>query len=231
MIFNYYFTLFALFLWKSKIIEALTKFSQWLSAYGVLGMFVISFLDSTFVPIPSGPDLLLTKLAVENYQYPLKLIQLVLAASIGSTIGCTILYLIAKKGGEKVLQKVNPEKRKKIANFLGRYDALALVIASILPPPFPFKPFILCAGVFNFKLSRFILGLLVGRTLRFGVLGVLAFYFGEAARDIMAKYGLKLLLVFIAGLATLYLVKFLLDKRRSPETEAETSEVAINSQS
>ncbi|KAF0239166.1 MAG: hypothetical protein FD167_4390, partial [bacterium] len=103
MYFNNFLLFISFFIWKSKIMEALTTFSQWLSAYGILGMFVIAFLDSAFVPIPSGPDILFIKLAIDSYQFPLKIAQLVLASSIGSTIGCTLLYLVAKRGGEKVL--------------------------------------------------------------------------------------------------------------------------------
>lgn len=227
MYFNKFLYVICFFIWKSRIMEALTAFSNWLSAYGVLGMFVIAFLDSTFVPIPSGPDILLIKLSVDNYQFPLKIAQLVLASAIGSTIGCTILYLIAKRAGEKALQKISEEKRNRVQGLLGRYDILALIVASILPPPFPFKPFILCAGVFNFKLPRFITGLLIGRTLRFALLGTLAFYFGESAKDLIARYGIKLFLGFITILAILYLVKFLIDKKK-PNTEAQ---IAINSQS
>lgn len=227
MYFNKFFYFVCFFIWKSKIIEALTAFSNWLSAYGVLGMFIIAFLDSTFVPIPSGPDILLIKLSVDNYQFPFKIAQLVLASSIGSTIGCTLLYLIAKRAGEKALQRISEEKRNRVQGLLGQYDILALIVASILPPPFPFKPFILCAGVFSFKLPRFIAGLLIGRTLRFTVLGALAFYFGESAKDLITRYGVKLLLGFIGVLAIVYLVKFLVDRKKSsPEAQ-----VAINSQS
>ena len=220
MYFNNFLLFISFFIWKSKIMEALTTFSQWLSAYGILGMFVIAFLDSAFVPIPSGPDILFIKLAIDSYQFPLKIAQLVLASSIGSTIGCTLLYLVAKRGGEKVLQKISLEKRTRVQGLLGRYDLLTLIVVSILPPPFPFKPFILCAGVLNFQLPRLIVGLLIGRTLRFAVLGSLAFYFGEEAKDLIAKYGIKLLLGFIAVLAILYLIKFLVDKKKSnPETQ------------
>lgn len=214
------------FIFKSKIIEAITTFSQWLAAYGSFGMFAIAFLDSTFVPIPSGPDLLLIKLAVDNYQFPLSITQFVLASSIGSTLGCTVLYLIAKRGGEKVLQKISEERRNNIQNLLGRYDILTLMVISILPPPFPFKPFILCAGVFNFKLPRFMIGIFIGRTLRFALLGVLAFYFGESAKELIARYGIKLLLIFIGILGMLYVIKFLFDKKRT----IQETEVAINSQ-
>ena len=221
MYFNNFLSFISFFIWKSKIIETLTTFSQWLSAYGILGMFVIAFLDSAFVPIPSGPDILFIKLAIDNYQFPLKIAQLVLASSIGSTIGCTLLYLVAKRGGEKVLQKISLEKRSSVQGLLGRYDLLTLIVVSILPPPFPFKPFILCAGVLNFQFPRLIVGLLIGRTLRFAVLGSLAFYFGDEARDLITKYGIKLLLGFIAVLAILYLIKFLVDKKKSnPETQA-----------
>jgi membrane protein YqaA with SNARE-associated domain len=207
----------AMFLWKSKIMQTLGTFAIWLASFGALGLFALSFLDSALIPVPSGPDLLLIKLSVDNYQFPFTIIELVLSAAIGSTIGCTILFFLAKKGGERVLRKVSEERKNKIESLLGRYDALAILVTAILPPPFPFKPFILCAGVFNFKLERFILGLFIGKTLRFAILGFLAFYFGEAAKDLITKYGPKLLLGFIGALALAYLANYLINRRRNQE--------------
>lgn len=209
----------AMFLWKSKIMQTLGTFAIWLASFGALGLFALSFLDSALIPVPSGPDLLLIKLSVDNYHFPLTIVELVLSASIGSSIGCTILFLLAKKGGERVLRKVSEERKNKIESLLGRYDALTILVTALLPPPFPFKPFILCAGVFNFKLERFVIGLFIGKSVRFAILGFLAFYFGESAKDLISKYGPKLLLGLIGGLILAYLVTYLMGKKRSQETE------------
>src|SRR5207247_10580022 len=126
------------------------------------------------------------------------IINYVLAATLGSTIGCTLLYLMARRTGVVALRYVSEERRAYVQGMLGRYDAVALVVASIMPPPFPFKPFVLSAGVFNFKLPRFIVALFIGRTLRYLALAMLALYFGKAAIGLIGKYGPLLLIVLVA---------------------------------
>src|SRR5262249_51171396 len=90
--------------------------------YGAIGLFAISFLDSAFVPLPSGPDLVMIVLSATTHaMMPLY----ALAATLGSTIGCTILYLLARRAGMAALSRIRPERRDKIENLLGRYDMLA----------------------------------------------------------------------------------------------------------
>jgi membrane protein YqaA with SNARE-associated domain len=191
----------------------LEQFGAWLMAFGSLGLFAIALLDSALIPLPSGPDLIMITLsAVEPAWMPVY----ALAATAGSTIGCLLLYLAARRAGLRVLGRIKPERRERLENLLGRYDMLAIMLPAVLPPPFPFKPFVLSAGVFKLKTARFVTAIFIGRAVRFLIEGWLAIQFGRDAERIIRQHGLKVLIViaviFIVSLA----VKFYrLRSRRS----------------
>jgi membrane protein YqaA with SNARE-associated domain len=197
-----------------KLGTKLKELSTWLLTLGPFGVFAIALLDSAFVPLPSGPDLAVIGMSALR---PDAMVLYALAATVGSTVGCVFLYSIARKGGEKVLNRVSPQKRDRIENLLGRYDVLALVLPAMLPPPFPFKVFILSAGVFKLRMSRFILAIFAGRATRFLIEGWLAVKYGEEAWRIIVRHGWKLLLAMIALLGV-WLV-FRLFRQRSPRPE------------
>lgn len=207
-----------LFLWKWKIFELLAQ----LKDYGTPGLFVITLLDSAFVPIPSGPDVLMVTLALQSS--PLEIVKYVVVATIGSTLGCLLLYMLARQGGESVLKRVSAERRDYVQHMLGRYDSLAIIAACLMPPPFPFKPFILVSGVLDFKLSRLIIGLLIGRSLRYLLLGMLALYFGPATIDLLKKFGIKFFIVVASATAIYFIVRYFrnrkTEKAEEPVTES-----------
>ncbi len=191
----------------------LAELGEWLMAYGALGLFGIALLDSALIPLPSGPDLVMIALSANNHaQMPFY----ALAATVGSTIGCTILYLLARRGGAAALGRIKPEKRERIENLLGRYDMLAVMLPAVLPPPFPFKPFILSAGVFKLKIERFVLAIFIGRAVRFLIEGWLAIQFGDEAWNLIKRHGVKVLLVVAAIILVFLAVKFYKGKGRPP---------------
>src|SRR6185369_2098322 len=160
--------------------QSLQTFGEWLVTFGPFGLFAISLIDSAGLPLPGGPDAVMILLSARTHGLlPLYAI----AASLGSTIGCTIMYWVARRAGLIALKKIKPERRERVENLLGRYDMLAIMVTAILPPPFPFKPFVLSAGVFKLKLSRFIIAVFTGRLVRFTIEGLLAIAFGEAAGE------------------------------------------------
>ena len=163
---------------------------EWLKALGAAGLFGISLIDSLGVPLPGGPDAVMIWLSANS---PGLMPLYALAATAGSAIGCTGLYLLARSAGVAALKRVAPQKRARIENLLGRYDLIAIMIPAVLPPPFPFKPFVLCAGVFKLKTWRFITAIFVGRAIRFLIEGWLAISFGEDAGRIIKQHGWKLL--------------------------------------
>ncbi|HJQ26860.1 MAG TPA: VTT domain-containing protein [Blastocatellia bacterium] len=191
--------------------QSLQTLAEWLVTLGPLGLFAISLIDSAGLPLPGGPDAVMILLTTKSHALmPLYAV----AASLGSTIGCTMMYWVARRAGMLALRKIEPARRARIENLLGRYDMLAIMATAILPPPFPFKPFVLSAGVFKLKLSRFIIAVFAGRLVRFTIEGLLAIAFGEAAGDQIKRYGLKVLLV-VAVAATMLIIYNILRSRRA----------------
>ena len=192
--------------------QSLQTFGEWLVTLGPFGLFAISLIDSAGLPLPGGPDAVMILLSARSHALmPLYAV----AASLGSTIGCTVMYWVARRAGMLGLRKIKPARRARIENLLGRYDMLAIMATAILPPPFPFKPFVLSAGVFKLKLSRFIIAVFAGRLVRFSIEGLLAIWLGgEGAGEQIKRHGLKVLLA-VAIVATLLIVFNILKSRRA----------------
>jgi membrane protein YqaA with SNARE-associated domain len=190
--------------------EVLERLRVWLVAFGPLGLFGLALIDSAGIPLPGGPDAAMILLSASNHSL---MLLYALCATIGSTIGCTVLYLIARRAGIAALKRVSDEKRARIENLLGKYDLFAITVPAILPPPFPFKPFVLTAGVFNLRIPRFVMAVFIGRSARFLIEGWLAIKFGEEASEILRRHGLKVLIV-VAG-ALLAFGAFKLYRNRS----------------
>src|SRR5262249_26785 len=149
---------------------------------GVLG---IALLDSALIPVPGGADAAVMALSHLNHaMMPVY----VLAAVIGSTFGCLIPYWIGRKTGEAALRKFNEEKRTRVNDLIERYDGWAMLVGAVLPPPFPFKLFLLTAGVFRMNVPRFLGVLFVGRSFRFILEGWMAVRYGEQAAEIFWQH-------------------------------------------
>ena len=85
---------------------------------------------------------------------------------------------------------------------------LAVMVPAVLPPPFPFKPFVLCAGVFKLKLWRFVVAIFIGRAARFLIEGWLAIRYGKEAEAIIRRHGIMVLIGVTAALLLFFAVKF-----------------------
>jgi len=183
-----------------KITGGLTKLSHWLVSFGPLGLLAIAFLDSVLIPMPGGVDAVLLLLAASR---PSWMLIYVAAATIGSTAGCVGLYRISKRAGHRALARFSESKQKRVKDLIDRYDVLAVLVASLLPPPFPFKLFVVSAGVFRLSLLRFTIAIAVGRTFRYLLEGYLAARYGEHAKEILAHYypsigiGLAVLIIVV----------------------------------
>jgi membrane protein YqaA with SNARE-associated domain len=200
--------------------SALLSLLEWLKAFGPLGLFGISLIDSMGIPLPGGPDLVMIWLSANT---PGLMPVYALAATAGSAIGCTLLYIVARRAGVAALKRLTPEKRTRIENLLGRYDLIAVMVPAVLPPPFPFKPFVLCAGVFRLKIWRFITAIFIGRALRFLIEGWLAIRFGEDANRIIRQHGWKVLVGVAIAVAAGFTLRFFRARlRRSQELSIES---------
>jgi len=152
------------------------------------------------VPIPGGVDAMLMILATAR---PAWMLIYVASATVGSTIGCVCLYKISQKAGHRALDRFSESKQKRVKDLIDRYDVLSVLVASVLPPPFPFKLFVVSAGVFRLPVWRFTMAIAAGRTFRYLLEGYLAARYGEHAKEILAHYypaigiGLAVLLIVI----------------------------------
>jgi membrane protein YqaA with SNARE-associated domain len=172
-----------------SFIHPITKFlgrvSEYLVTFGAFGLFTVALLDSTFVPLPSSADALMILLSTTH---PSWMLLYAFMATAGSAIGCWILYLISRRAGARALNRFSERKQARVKYWIERYDAIAVLLATLLPPPFPFKLFVVTAGVFRFSLLRFMLAITAGRAFRFLLEGYLAVKYGAQAKEILAKY-------------------------------------------
>ena len=163
----------------------LTRLSEYLITFGAFGLFAVALLDSTFVPLPSSVDALMLLLSTT---YPSWMLLYAFMATAGSALGCLILYLISRRAGARALNRFSEVKQRRVRNWIERYDMFAVLAATLLPPPFPFKLFVVSAGVFRFSLLRFMLAIIVGRAFRFLLEGYFAVRYGVQAKEILTKY-------------------------------------------
>ena len=163
----------------------LTRLSEYLITFGSFGLFAVALLDSTFVPLPSSADALMLLLTTT---YPSWMLLYAFMATSGSAIGCWILYLVSRRAGARALNRFSEKKRARVKNLIERYDMMAVLVATLLPPPFPFKLFVVTAGVFRFSLVRFMIAIIAGRAFRFLLEGYFAVRYGAEAKAILAKY-------------------------------------------
>lgn len=203
-----------------KITNGLNSISQYLIAYGPFGLFAIALLDSALIPMPGGPDAVMMLLSAAR---PSWMIFYAAAATFGSVVGCLILYYISAKAGRRALARFSEAKQARVKDLIDRYDVLSVLVASLLPPPFPFKLFVVTAGVFRLNVWRFAAAIAVGRAFRFLLEGYFAAHYGEHAKDILARYypaiGIGLAVLIILVFVGRSLLKNRTVNRRDAETQ------------
>lgn len=195
--------------------------SAWLKdtflPYGSIGLMVIAIFDSSFISLPEVNDLLLMTFSIQD---PSRMLELATMTTIGSIIGCSLLYSVGRKGGETFLKKRFSEgSLLRIQNWYKRYGLLAVIIPSLLPPPTPFKIFVLSAGTFGISWPKFLLAVGIGRGLRYFSEGLLAVWYGEAAiafvEQNFGKIGVGMAILIVTGV-----IVFVYARRRMGSIEA-----------
>ena len=166
----------------------LSSLSQWLlntlEPWGAPGLMLIAICDSSFISLPEVNDAALMMLSINN---PLRMWELATMTVIGSIIGCLLLYSVGRKGGEAMLSKrFAADKVARVRGWYQRYGMLAVIVPSLLPPPLPFKIFVLSAGAFRLPWGRFIIAVAIGRSIRYFTEGLLAVWYGQQAIQIVA---------------------------------------------
>ena len=151
------------------------------------GLFAVAFLDSSFVSLPQINDLLVVLMVVQNKSW---MPYYAAMATLGSVAGCYVLYLIAERGGEAFLaRRLKAGHTERALALYRKRGTLALMVPAILPPPAPFKLFVLMAGVAEVRPLRFVFSIAIARGLRYLVLGALAVRYGDAALELMRTRG------------------------------------------
>lgn len=164
---------------------------------GLFGLFLMSALDSSFLVLPFGNDLLLIALVSSN-RNSLIWIAYVLASAIGSVVGVFIVDLIMRKAGEKGLERFVKAKRiEKLKQKLENKAGITVFIATLIPPPFPFTPVVMTASALQSPRGTLLIAVFLGRLIRFGVEAVLALYFG---RQMIAFLNSDVVTYFVYGL-------------------------------
>jgi membrane protein YqaA with SNARE-associated domain len=193
---------------------------QWLQAMvaasGGLGLFVVAFLDSSFVPFPSVNDLLLIALSIQN---PLRMPFYAVTATLGSLAGCLVLFAIARKGGEALFAARAGSRAEGVRRWIGRNGFLSVAIAALLPPPAPFKIFVFAAGALDMSLQTFVLALVFARGLRFFGEGYLAVRYGPEAYTYLTGHKLTFAGISIGLAAALYLMGRWFSQRTQQQAE------------
>jgi membrane protein YqaA with SNARE-associated domain len=169
-----------------KIGHILARYTAWvlglMKVLGIWGVFVIAFADSALLGMPVD-----FVVATYVYQDRKRMLLYVAMASLGSALGSIPLYLIGYWGGEKVLRKRIAEERfLKIHRSFERNEFWALMFPGMLPPPMPFKVFVLAAAVFEMKFRDFLFAIFAGRFVRFLVISMLVLWFGP---QIISHFG------------------------------------------
>jgi membrane protein YqaA with SNARE-associated domain len=161
--------------------QKLQAFGWWLAGFGLFGVFSLMLVDS-LIPLVGVPELALVTLILEK---PGQWIIAAFMAALGSTTGSLIFYSLVRQAGQRFAKSISPTRRAKIEGLIRRYDILILIGAAVMPPPFPFKPFVICAGLIDFQWWRLFTGLLVGRTVRYAILAFLTVRYGKDALEIV----------------------------------------------
>jgi membrane protein YqaA with SNARE-associated domain len=203
----------------------LTRYTAFLWALlkplGIWGVFVIAALDGGAVGLPMD-----VVIAGYVYQNRPRFLLYVLLASAGSAVGSSVLYVIGYLGGEKLLRKRIPAERfEKIHRSFDQHEFWALMFPAMLPPPTPFKLFVLSAAVFEMNFGHFLLAIFAGRFVRFLLLALLTLEFGPQVVGIAADLfhhplGAALLLV-VVGVAVWLVLRRKKKGKALPDERAE----------
>ena len=147
----------------SRFLHSATTFL--VENFGLGGLFVVALLDSSFLSLPEVNDILVVTLSLADRD---RFWLYALVAALGSTTGCAALHALGKNGGRAILQRrVSPARIAKLQATFRRFDLFAVLVPSLLPPPCPFKIFVLASGVFGMSYARFLVTVMVGRSVRY----------------------------------------------------------------
>ncbi len=199
---------------------SVARIVAWVQAFalgiGGPGLFLVAFLDSSFLSLPEINDLLVVMLVIEHKA---RMPYYALMATLGSLAGCLVLYYVGRTGGEALVRRRFGGPRMARALALSqRYGVFAIAVPSILPPPAPFKIFVLLAGVAAVPVWRFAITIALARGFRYFMVGVLSVRYGDDAIAFIEANGRAVSLVLVGLIVAGGLAWIVWRRRRRPET-------------
>lgn len=176
------------------------KFVDWVQALalglGAPGLFLAALLDSSFVSLPEVVDILLIWMTT---QHKSRMVLYAASATLGSVVGCLMLYAVGRKGDQFIQRRFSPDRVERALGAFRRFGLMAVLIPSLLPPPMPFKIFVLLAGAAGISTGRFALAIGIGRGIRYFGEGLLAVWYGDAALKFLETNG-RAVSLWLAGI-------------------------------
>lgn len=194
--------------WKQKIV-------LFAGGLGAPGLFLISFLDSSVLTFPVINDLLLIELSIQR---PSRMILYAAMATIGSALGCVLLYFLARKVEEAAFHEKAGKRAKKIRRWVEENGFVGMLVAALLPPPTPFKFFVLAAGVFRVPLWSFASAITLARAVRYFAIGYLAVKYGSQALPFLASHKLLVAGLAVVLVAVSYMLSRIVMHDKEPST-------------
>ncbi len=171
---------------------------------GGFGLLAMGVLDSSFLFMPLGNDLLVIAMTARRREL---MPYYAAMAAVGSTLGCLLLDIVFRKGGEEMLAKhVSSQRLKYVRDQVERRAGWALAFAALMPPPFPFTPFVAASAALEYPRKKLLAVIAGSRLVRFSAEGTLAIFFGrrilKIAQSPVVTYGvIVLIVVSVAGSA------------------------------
>jgi membrane protein YqaA with SNARE-associated domain len=169
----------------------MVRFVSWiqdvvLPLMGLSGIFVAAFLDSSFLSLPEINDILVVTFAAAH---PEKAWIPVVLSTLGSVAGCAAIFELGRRGGDAFLiRRFGAERTARARDLFHRYGPLALAVPALMPPPMPFKIFVVAAGVFGFPWTRFLITLVLARGARYAAWAVVGAAYGERAIGVLRSF-------------------------------------------
>jgi membrane protein YqaA with SNARE-associated domain len=190
-----------MFDWIAELVGWLHDFISQVPIYvAAPAMILIGTLDSSLLSLPEINDYLVV---ARCYSDPKSVFYFPLFAAAGSVLGCLILYSIMRRGGQAVMRRrFSTENIAKVERAYARFGFLALAVPALLPPPMPFKIFVATAGALEYPRWRFMLTVMIARSVRYFIEGALAVFYGEAVLVFIRVNGL----IILSGAAALLVV-------------------------
>ncbi len=177
---------------------------RWIYHLGALGFIPLGLIDSSVIPLPGSMDVLTIVLAARDAKlWPYYAVM----ATLGSVLGGYVTYRLARKGGEKSLEKrLSARTMKRVYGIFERWGFAAIAIPALLPPPMPFVPFLLAAGAMQYSVKKFLVAMTLGRIVRYMILAYLAARYGRKMLPFLLQHGDPVVAAVVGLVVTAVLV-------------------------